>query len=61
MRPQTVVHVGVYTVPTNTNDERHKHFCVANGNHRINKVLVPCKEGHRSNVNTHHKNGIVLF
>ena len=45
----------VYTIPTDTSDERHKYFCLPSANCRRNKAF-PCKGGDHSNGNTHHKN-----
>lgn len=37
---------GVYVVPLDKDDERHKYFCFADGTYRENNVVVvPCKGG----------------
>ena len=36
-------------------EHKHKYFCMADATCRRNKHIVPCKDGDRSNVNTHHR------
>ena len=47
--------LGVYVVPLEEEDDKHKYFCLADPTCRKNKTTVPCKKGDRSNVNTHHR------
>ena len=46
--------LGVCVVPLDE-DGNYRYFCLADPTCRKNKTTVPCKEGDRSNVNTHHE------
>ena len=47
--------LGVYVVPLEEEDHKHKCLCLADPSCRKNKTTVPRKKGDRSNVNTNHK------
>ena len=46
--------LGVYVVPSEEEDDKHKYFCQADLTCRKNKTTAPRKKGDRRNVNTHH-------
>ena len=47
--------LGVYVKPVDPNDRGHKYYCMVSSTCRTKKTVIPCKNGDRSNVNSHHK------
>ena len=49
--------LGVYVEPVEKagQEYKHKYSCMADAMCRRNKHISPCKDGDRSNVNTHHR------
>jgi len=47
--------LGVYVKPVDPNDGGHKFFCMVSSSCRTKKTVIPCKNGDRSNVKSHHK------
>ena len=47
--------LGVYVVPVDEEDEKHKYFCLTDLTCSGNKKTVSCKQGNRSNENTDRK------